>query len=221
MGHRAHYSGLVRSLSGRYVFGGFVRKLGYMFDVHVLHLGRVEWLPVQVGPHNAHPERHSAARRPGCLAPCVLPRPRMVLKPIWMSSQVGGTVPDGRINHSLCAHGRMLYLFGGAFKGSPFGEVYVLDTHEHKWELLLTRGLTPEPRSSHTAEMVRHNMFVFGGTNGTTALGDLLIFDTRSAIWARPRTSVCRGPSPNACRNVMLRRQPQNLHSLLPSPRHG
>ena len=57
------------------VFGGFVRKLGYMFDLHALHLGRVEWLQVQVG----------------------------------------GAVPDGRINHTLCANGKTLYLFGGDF----------------------------------------------------------------------------------------------------------
>ena len=122
-----------------------------MFDLHCLHLGRVEWLSVRVG----------------------------------------GTVPDGRINHTLCCYGRTLYLFGGAFKGVPSHEVYALYTDEHRsllrlappsfsspnappdsvcthageprWELLSTSGLTPEPRSSHTALMVKHNMLVFGG----------------------------------------------------------
>ena len=56
-----------------YVFGGFVRKLGYMFDIHMLNLDAGEWKQLAVG----------------------------------------GTVPDGRINHSLCALDRQLYLFGG------------------------------------------------------------------------------------------------------------
>ena len=63
-----------------------------MFDLHCLHLGRVEWLSVRVG----------------------------------------GTVPDGRINHTLCCYGRTLYLFGGAFKGVPSHEVYALYTDEHR-----------------------------------------------------------------------------------------
>ena len=67
-------------------------QLGYMFDLHCLHLGRVEWLNVRVG----------------------------------------GTVPDGRINHTLCCYGRTLYLFGGAFKGVPSHEVYALYTDEHR-----------------------------------------------------------------------------------------
>ena len=41
----------------------------------------------------------------------------------WRRLEVGGTVPDGRINHTLCAYNRTLYLFGGAFKGNAFGEV--------------------------------------------------------------------------------------------------
>ena len=151
-----HAMALVRS-SLVYVFGGFVRKLGYMFDVHCLDLGRAEWRQIQVG----------------------------------------GTVPDGRINHTLCAHGRTLYLFGGAFKGNPFGEVYTLSTDEHRWERVSTAGLTPEPRSSHTAEMVGYRMFVFGGIGSTTALGDLLIFDTRTSMWSRPRTSVPPRPRGN------------------------
>ena len=56
----------------------------------------------------------------------------------WRQVQVGGTVPDGRINHTLCAYKRMLYLFGGAFKSNPFGEVYTLQTDEHRWEKLQT-----------------------------------------------------------------------------------
>ena len=152
-----HAMALVRS-SLVYVFGGFVRKLGYMFDVHCLNLGTVEWVQIQVG----------------------------------------GTVPDGRINHSLCACGRMLYLFGGAFKGSPFGEVYCLNTDEHKWDLISTTGLSPEPRSSHIASMIKHNMFVFGGTNAAgEALGDLIMLDTRTASWSRPRTSAPPRPRGN------------------------
>ena len=85
-----------------------------MFDLHCLHLGRVEWQQIQVG----------------------------------------GTVPDGRINHTLCAYGRTLYLFGGAFKGTPFGEVYALSTDEHRWEMVQTSGLQPEPRSSHIADQL-------------------------------------------------------------------
>ena len=49
-----------------YVFGGFVRKLGYMFDVHVLDIATVQ----------------------------------------WQQLPVGGTVPDGRINHTMCTRTR-------------------------------------------------------------------------------------------------------------------
>ena len=151
-----HAMALVRG-SLVYLFGGFVRKLGYMFDVHCLDLGRVEWRQIQVG----------------------------------------GTVPDGRINHSLCAYGRALYLFGGAFKGKPFGELYTLSTDEHRWERVAASGLTPDPRSSHSAEMVRHQMFVFGGVGVDGALGDLIILDTRTSTWCRPRTSAPPRPRGN------------------------
>ena len=154
-----HAMALVRN-SLVYVFGGFVRKLGYMFDVHCLDLARVEWNQIKVG----------------------------------------GTVPDERINHTLCTVGRTLYLFGGAFKGNAFGEVYTLSTHDkdaHRWERLQTTGLTPEPRSSHSAEMIRHNMFVFGGVHGAAALGDLIVLDTRTSVWFRPRTSAPPRPRGN------------------------
>lgn len=139
-----HAVALVRK-SLLYVFGGFVRKLGYMFDLHVLDLSRVEWQQVTVG----------------------------------------GTVPDGRINHTLCALGTTLYLFGGAFKGVTYGEVYTMDTLEHRWQRLNTSGLTPEPRSAHIAQMVGSKMFVFGGVNGQASLGDLIFLDTDLAIWCR------------------------------------
>eukprot|EP00966_Prymnesium_polylepis_P240404 5559337-Prymnesium_polylepis.1 len=94
-----------------YVFGGFVRKLGYMFDVHVLNLDTAEWKQLAAG----------------------------------------GTVPDGRINHSLCALDRQLYLFGGAFKGVPFGDLFRFDAASHEWFKLSPGGLAPTPRSAHTA----------------------------------------------------------------------
>ena len=144
-----HAMALVRG-SLLYVFGGFVRKLGYMFDLHCLDLGTNSWRQLSVG----------------------------------------GTVPDGRINHTLCALDRTLYLFGGAFKGHSFGDVYELSTLSHRWEKLQTSGLTPEPRSAHTAQMVGPKMFVFGGVANGNTLGDLIFLDVPLSHWCRPRTSA-------------------------------
>jgi serine/threonine protein kinase len=107
----------------------------------------------------------------------------------WKQLAVGGTVPDGRINHSLCALDKQLYLFGGAFKGVAFGDVHRLDSATHEWFLLKTAGFQPTPRSAHTAAFIGPNMFVFGGTSGDSSLGDLLFLDTVTVSWCRPRTS--------------------------------
>ena len=151
-----HAMAIVRS-SLVYIFGGFVRKLGYMFDLHCLDLNRVEWRQLAVG----------------------------------------GTIPDGRINHTLCPLGRELFLYGGAFKGNAFSEVYRLSIDEHRWEKMQTSGLSPGPRSSHSAEMIGSKMFVFGGLNGDATLGDLLFLDVPNCLWCRPRTSSPPRPRGN------------------------
>lgn len=91
-----------------YVFGGYVRGLGYMFDIHVLDVGAATW---------AQPA-------------------------------VGGSVPDGRVNHSLCAHERRLYSFGGAAKGAPFSDLHCFDVDAHSWSKLTPVGTNPPGNSA-------------------------------------------------------------------------
>ena len=145
-----------------YVFGGFVRKLGYMFDLHCLDLQSVMWSQVAVG----------------------------------------GVVPDGRINHSLAAlekgagekrakNSGVLYLFGGAFKGVPFGDLYRVDEKHKEWEKLEPSGLTPEPRSGHSANFIGRRMYVYGGQcGGGRWLNELVVLDADGLLWSRPRTSA-------------------------------
>lgn len=56
-----------------YVFGGFVRKLGYMFDVHCLDLSRVEWKQIQAGATGLEPASNLPRSLPQALletSPC-------------------------------------------------------------------------------------------------------------------------------------------------------
>ena len=50
------------------------------------------------------------------------------LHPPRPMTQVGGTVPDGRINHTMCTLDNFLYVYGGSFKTAAFGDVHRLDT---------------------------------------------------------------------------------------------
>ena len=49
-------------------------------------------------------------------------------RPPNTNTQVGGTVPDGRINHTMCTLDHFLYVYGGSFKTAAFSDVHRLDT---------------------------------------------------------------------------------------------
>ena len=92
---------------------------------------------------------------------------------MWSQVAVGGVVPDGRIGHSLAAlekgagekrakNSGVLYLFGGAFKGVLFGDLYRVDEKHKEWEKL-ERWPHARARSGHSANFIGRRMYVYGG----------------------------------------------------------
>ena len=153
------------------IFGGFVRKLGYMFDTHVLDIPTVE----------------------------------------WRQMSVGGTVPDGRINHTMNALESMLYVYGGSYKATAFGDVHRLDSAEGEWTKLDTRGFSPPPRAGHSAQFIGDKLFIFGGATAGLKVPTAPFEDSAPCARLVAPTAQAAPPGPGA--------PPEPLGSS-PWPRH-
>merc|ERR1711953_550530 len=73
--------------------------------------------------------------------------------------------PYQRYGHTVSAHGKYIYLFGGYEETNyQFGlDVYSLDLVTMKWTLLRCRGEPPAYRDFHSATAIGDCMYVFGG----------------------------------------------------------
>ncbi|KAI3800287.1 hypothetical protein L1987_28374 [Smallanthus sonchifolius] len=65
--------------------------------------------------------------------------------------------------------------------------MYMLDTHNLKWEEVIAQGQKPSPRHSHTLVAYNSQLFLFGGYDGVKALGDLYSFDIHSCTWKKEK----------------------------------
>ena len=74
---------------------------------------------------------------------------------VWSQLHTPGTSPEARLHHTTTyvPSTRKLVVFGGTCPGEAFGDLWMLDTSEMKWEQPETTGTPPSPRFGHTATL--------------------------------------------------------------------
>jgi hypothetical protein len=87
--------------------------------------------------------------------------------------------------HQACAHGSLLYVFGGFDGKTQFNNLSYFDVDTGVWAAPLVRGDIPKPRSNHACAIVGNRMFLFGGNNQHTSgkyqvLDDFYMLDLSS-----------------------------------------
>jgi len=71
--------------------------------------------------------------------------------------------PFQRYGHTVVAHGRNIYLFGGRNDRFPCNRLYCFDTMTLKWSTPMVSGTVPSPRDGHSACIIGDAMYIFGG----------------------------------------------------------
>ena len=75
----------------------------------------------------------------------------------------GNAWPYQRYGHTVCAHGSLVYLFGGRNDEFPCNIVYVFDTKTWSWSKPITSGNIPPERDGHSACIINNHLYIFGG----------------------------------------------------------
>ena len=102
-----------------------------------------------------------------------------------MMTGVSGTVPEGRVFHSTCVLGRIIYIHGGYTQTGRVGrtnDIYKLDTATMVWSLIDARGTLPPPSSCHSATIIGTKMFIYAG-RGKYGYNIISVFDTETDSW--------------------------------------
>ena len=75
--------------------------------------------------------------------------------------------PYQRYGHTVSAHGKKIYLFGGRNDNYPCNTLYVFDTQSYKWSRPKVTGDVPAARDGHSSCVIGDNMYIFGGYEET------------------------------------------------------
>ena len=75
--------------------------------------------------------------------------------------------PYQRYGHTVSAHGKNVYLFGGRNDNYPCNNLYVFDTQTYKWSRPSVTGDIPAARDGHSSCVIDNNMYIFGGYEET------------------------------------------------------
>jgi len=75
--------------------------------------------------------------------------------------------PYQRYGHTVSAHGKYVYLFGGRNDNYPCNNLYVFDTQTYKWSRPSVTGDIPAARDGHSSCVIDNNMYIFGGYEET------------------------------------------------------
>lgn len=73
-----------------------------------------------------------------------------------------------RYGHTVVAHGRDIFLWGGRNDEGACNELYKFDTTTYEWSRVRTKGQKPKSRDGHSATVVGDHMYIFGGFEDET-----------------------------------------------------
>lgn len=78
----------------------------------------------------------------------------------------GGHPPARRYGHTMVAHDRFLYVFGGAADSCLPNDLYSFDLDSQTWNLVIPAAEShcPTGRLFHAAAVINDSMWIFGGT---------------------------------------------------------
>ena len=105
----------------------------------------------------------------------------------WKEIKSTGTIPLGRIGHSICSDGNgNLFLWGGvnetieSEKGKYMDDFFKYDFHKKEWSQIVLSGETPVPRAFHSAVCYKDKVIIFGGCNGKGRFDEISVIQTNT-----------------------------------------
>eukprot|EP01061_Rhynchopus_euleeides_P019467 TRINITY_DN31968_c0_g1_i1.p1 TRINITY_DN31968_c0_g1~~TRINITY_DN31968_c0_g1_i1.p1 ORF type:complete len:408 (+),score=136.07 TRINITY_DN31968_c0_g1_i1:210-1433(+) len=105
----------------------------------------------------------------------------------WNKVDSSGTLPIGRIGHSICHDGKgNLYLWGGVndgVEGKYLADFFRYDFHSKDWSAIPLQGedsKIPVARAFHSAVCYKNNVVIFGGCNGKGRFHQINMIDCDS-----------------------------------------
>ncbi|XP_049879416.1 leucine-zipper-like transcriptional regulator 1 homolog [Pectinophora gossypiella] len=93
--------------------------------------------------------------------------------------RAGGLAPARRYGHVMAAHGRHLYVFGGAADNTLPSDLHCLDLDTHMWSVIhpTADSQVPSGRLFHAGAVVGDALYIFGGTvDNNVRSGELFRF---------------------------------------------
>ena len=95
-----------------------------------------------------------------------------------------GDMPQCIDEHSACADGSKVYVFGGFEDGERVNSVHVFDLELHQWSTCAFSGVAPKPRAGHSAVLYQGSLYIFGGKDDENKkLNDMWKFDISARVW--------------------------------------
>ncbi|KAG0346740.1 Negative regulator of mitotic exit [Podila humilis] len=116
----------------------------------------------------------------------------------WTQRRILGTNPFPRFMHtsSITATGTDIYLYGGNQRGTPKGDLFIVDSVSLQCQPVAPAGQDqPMPKSGHTAVNIGQYIIYFGGWDSVTGQCDdsLHVLHTARKEWNKP---PIQGPLP-------------------------
>ncbi|KAF9313551.1 Negative regulator of mitotic exit [Podila horticola] len=116
----------------------------------------------------------------------------------WTQRRILGTNPFPRFMHtsSITANGTDIYLYGGNQRGTPNGDLFIVDSVSLQCQPVAPAGQDhPMPKSGHSAVNIGQYIIYFGGWDSVTGQCDdsLHVLHTARKEWNRP---PIQGPLP-------------------------
>ncbi|KAF9957789.1 Negative regulator of mitotic exit [Mortierella alpina] len=109
----------------------------------------------------------------------------------WTQRRIMGSNPFPRNQHttSITSTGTDIFLYGGTQRGTPKGDLFVIDSVNLQCQPVAPGGADPPmPKSGHTAVNIGQYIIYFGGWDPTTGQCDdsLHVLHTARKEWNRP-----------------------------------
>jgi len=104
----------------------------------------------------------------------------------WQQSQPSGTIPDGRIGHSMVYLNGKAYIFGGSSTTSrvELNDLFAYNIDNGEWEAILPSN-PPPARKGHSAVAYNNKMYVLFGENSSGYLNDVWVYDAAAKTWTQ------------------------------------
>jgi len=118
-----------------------------------------------------------------------------------MILETTGDKPAPRFCHSATVYESKIIIFGGSYYGGEgkiefFGDVFIFNTDDYSWELMVGNGDAPSPRSQHTGTLIDKSLIIIGGyssENGVAIFHDSYSLNLKKKIWKK---QYCGGFGP-------------------------